>query len=114
MKDDKNFASLGAAWAILCVTILFVSAIVRLAPRSLEALRSGLSFTELTILIVWCVYMLVTEGYMGFQRRLSPRFASRMLYLYKHPDVRRLLLAPLFCMGYIGSTMKRKKVIWIF
>lgn len=112
-KDIKNVAHLSIAWAIIGLTLLLIYAIARLAPRSREAISSGLSFSELIILVIWCSYMLFTEGYMGFQRQFSPRFASRMLYLFNNPRASRVLLAPLFCMGYVGATNKRKRTIWL-
>jgi hypothetical protein len=112
-KDIKNFAYIGAAWAIIGLGALFIFAIIRLAPHAAEALHFGLSFGEWVFLIIWCFYMVLTEGYIGFQRRFSPRFASRMLYLLNHPNLSNLLLAPLFCAGYVGTPSKRKQKIWL-
>lgn len=112
-KDRKIVARLSTAWAIIGLSALFIFAIFRLSPHSIEALRSGLSLNEWIFLVVWCLYMLFTEGYVGFQNQFSPRFASRMLYLLNHPRIARVLLAPLFCAGYIHTSTKRKRVIWL-
>lgn len=112
-KDRKIIARLGAAWAIIGLSVLFIFAIVRLSPYSIEALSSGLSPSEWLLLIIWCAYMLVTEGYMGFQKHFSPRFASRVLYLFDNPRISHVLLAPFFCGGYINITPRRKRTIWI-
>lgn len=57
--------------------------------------------------------MLYTEGFRGFQKKFSPRFASRALYLFNNPRTHHLILAPMFCMGYIHATRKRKLSAWL-
>lgn len=101
-------AYLGVGWAIIGITLVFVSAIVRLAPYAIEALRTGLSVGSWITLLVWCGFMLFTEGYKGFQKQFSPRFAARALYLINNPRPAHLLLAPLFCAGFIHTTSRRK------
>jgi hypothetical protein len=99
---------LGVGWAVIGLTLIFVSAMVRLVPHAIEALGAGLSFGSWIILLVWCAFMLFTEGYKGFQKQFSPRFAARALYLLNNPRPAYLLLAPLFCAGFICTTSKRK------
>jgi hypothetical protein len=47
------------------------------------------------------------EGYKGFQRGYSPRVAARLLYLRDNVTPLRLILAPLFCMGFFHIRRKR-------
>jgi hypothetical protein len=53
------------------------------------------------------VFMMATEGYGGFQRKLSPRFAARALFLKQHPSWSRVVFAPFFCVGYFQAPRKR-------
>lgn len=113
VRKIKTVKYLGVVWAVVGLTLIFTSVIVRLIPHFIEALRAGLSFGNWITLLVWCGFMLLSEGYKGFQKQLSPRFASRALYLYNNPHIPHLLLAPLFCIGFIYTTKKRKLSILI-
>jgi hypothetical protein len=57
-------------------------------------------------LILWTLFMGIAEGYRGFQQRFSPRVAARARYLRDHPTLVRMLLAPLFCMGYFHANRR--------
>jgi hypothetical protein len=54
------------------------------------------------------VYMAYAEGYKGFHRGFAPRVVARASYLRTHPQLLHIILAPLFCMGYIHATNRRK------
>jgi len=103
----------GVAWAVIGLTLLFTSAIFRLLPHAIEALHSDLSFVNWIILLLWCGFMVFSEGYSGFQKQFSPRFASRALYLFNNPLPMHIVLAPLFCVGYIHATKKRMLTAWL-
>ena len=113
LRKINTIKYLGMFWAIIGLTLILTYAIVRLTPHSIEALRRGLSFIEWIILLVWCGFMLFAEGYKGFHKQFSPRFVSRALYLFKNPRLTYIVFAPLFCMGYIHSSLKRKLTAWI-
>jgi len=81
-------------------------AVFRLTPRAMEALTSPLSGGQWIFLVVFAGFMLVAEGYRGFQKKFSPRTAARVKYLRDHPVALHLVLAPLFCMGYFFATRK--------
>ncbi|MEZ0372320.1 MAG: hypothetical protein ACAI44_24740, partial [Candidatus Sericytochromatia bacterium] len=70
---------------------------------------SGLDWATLT---GWTAFMAYSEGYRGFQKQFSPRFAARTRWLLEHADWPQTLLAPLFCMGFFGTTRKRKAVAY--
>lgn len=112
-RKTDTIKYLGVTWAVIGLTLVFVLAIIRLAPHAAEAFRSGLSLGTWVILLSWCSFMLITEGYMGFQKQFSPRFAARGLYLFNNPRLLHLILAPLFCIGYIHSTKKLKATVWL-
>jgi hypothetical protein len=99
-------------WALIGLSALFLSAIFRLAPHAIEAIQLGLSPAQWLFTILWSAFMLISEAYQGFYQRFSPRFASRALELYQKPTIKRLLLAPLFCIGFIESTRRLKLTVW--
>ena len=59
-------------------------------------------------LIFSVVYMAYAEGYKGFHLAFAPRVVVRARYLADNPRTLHVLLAPLFCMGYIHATRRRK------
>lgn len=104
MQIIKN---IGAFWGVSGVVAMLCYAIARLLPNALESLQSELSLTQWFVLLVWCIYMLITEGYQGFQKQLSPRIVARAQYIQKHGNLTIVLLAPLFCLSYFYATKKR-------
>jgi hypothetical protein len=52
--------------------------------------------------------MAYAEGYKGFHLGFAPRVIVRARYLADNPRPLHVLLAPLFCMGYIYATRKRQ------
>ena len=101
---------LGAAWGVLGLCALLGGAIARLTPIAWEAVSSPLTVFEGVALVVWVIVMGVSEGYRGFQRAFSPRFAARARHLADHPTTLRALLAPLFCMAFFGAPLRRRVV----
>ena len=97
---------IGALWGFLGVVGLIGFAVYRLTPRALESLESDLGVIHWTFLILWSVFMVVAEGYRGFQKKFSPRTAARVKYLHDHPRLLHVLLAPAFCMGYFHAKRK--------
>jgi len=104
---------LGFYWGITGVILFLMYAVVRLTPRMLELGDYSLDPVHWAALIVFVPWMAWTEGYKGFHKAFSPRVIARAMYLRreKHPVL--TLLAPMFCMGYIHATRKRKIVSWI-
>jgi len=100
---------LGAFWGFAGVVALLGFAIYRLAPRAAEALGEPLTTLQWIFLVGFAIFMLVAEGYRGFQKKFSPRTAARVKYLRDHPRALHVLLAPAFCMGYFFA--KRKTMI---
>lgn len=98
--------TIAALWGFIGVCSLVGSAIYRLSPRAKEAIDMGLTTWQWIVLVIFAIFMLVSEGYRGFQKRFSPRTAARVKYLYDHPNLVRGLLAPFFCMGYFHAKRK--------
>jgi len=59
-------------------------------------------------LVFSVIYMAYAEGYKGFHLGFAPRVVVRARYLADNPRPLHVLLAPLFCMGYIYATRKRQ------
>ena len=97
---------LAAIWGFAGVFTLIAFAIFRLTPRAIEGLKMDLSTLQWIVLIGFALFMLIAEGYRGFQKKFSPRTAARVRYLRDHPTPLRLLLAPFFCMGYFFANKK--------
>jgi len=103
----------GAIWGVAGITALIGSAIWRLSPIALEAFQEHtFSLVQWLVFVGFTIFMAVGEGYRGFQKQFSPRVAARARYLWQHPSPLRVVLAPLFCMGFFGATRKRKIVTW--
>ncbi len=70
----------------------------------------SLTWGHWAALVLFAVFMLYSEGYRGFQTGFSPRVAARARYLKDHPRLHHVLLAPLFCMGLVHATTRRRIV----
>jgi hypothetical protein len=104
--------SIGAAWGIVGLSLLFLNALMRLYPHACEITTLSLNWVHWLGLAVSLLFMGYAEGYKGFQLRFSPRAAARALYLRNHPTPGRIIFAPLFCMGFFHATRKRKIVAY--
>ncbi len=96
-----------ALWGLVGVSVLLGSAVVRLAPWALDALRMDLAWHHWSLMLVCVVFMGYSEGYKGFQRGFSPLVAARARYLREHPTLVRAVAAPLFCMGFFHAQRRR-------
>ena len=105
--------TLGALWGAAGVTAILVAAIVRLTPIALAGYRETLSAGQWAFAGLFCLFMLYTEGYRGFQLRFSPRTAARIRYLRDEPDGLRSILAPLFAMGFFHANRRTKLVAYL-
>ena len=104
--------TIGFYWGIAGVILFLSFAVLRLSPRMFELVNYTLGPLHWLLLLVFVPWMAWAEGYRGFHRAFSPRVIARARYLRagSHPVLS--LLAPLFCMGYIHATRKRKIVSW--
>ena len=100
-------------WGLGGVLFLLCRAVVRLFDYILEAIYGGLSLLQWGILILWTLWMLFAEGDKGFRRKFSPRVVARAFYLAQNPSFIRVLLAPIFCMGFFGATVHRMRTTWL-
>jgi len=98
----------GFVWGIGGIFLLLCFAIFRLGGVAVEALGTSLDSVHWLVLGPWVIYMLWAEGYKGFHRGFAPRVVARAYYLSHNPRPLHVLLAPLFCMGYIHATRRRQ------
>lgn len=100
--------ALGYIWGIGGIVLLLSFAIVRLGGVALELDPGALKPQHWAVMLAWLIYMIWAEGYKGFHKAFAPRVVVRANYLADNPRISHLLLAPLFCMGYIHATARRR------
>ena len=100
----------GYFWGIGGVLLILMFAIYRLAPMALVLIDTPLGSLHWVSLIFSIIYMAYAEGYKGFHLSFAPRVVMRATYLSQNPKFIHILLAPLFCMGYIHATGKRQLI----
>lgn len=98
----------GFLWGVGGILLLLGFAVLRLGAVALEALALPLDPVHWALLLLWTPYMIWAEGYKGFFRGFAPRVVARARHLAAHPRPLHVLLAPLYCMGYIHATRKRR------
>ena len=104
--------SIALVWGLGGVVAILLGAVARLTPRAISAFSEPLGAGHYAFAAFWLVFMLYTEGYRGFQKRFSPTCVGRAFWLADNPSLLRLLLAPLFCMGFFHGTRKRLITSW--
>lgn len=95
-------------WGVGGILALLSFAVYRLAPIAFDLANFPLAWWQWSLLVVFVIYMAYAEGYKGFHLAFSPRAVARAHYLSNNPQPLHLILAPLFCMGYIHATRKRQ------
>lgn len=98
----------GAIWGLAGFALLLVYTIWRLIPLSITAFSYSFAWYHWAVLLLNTVMMAYLEGYRGFHKGLNPRVVARAHYLRSHATLGRVLLAPLFCMGYFHTTKRRQ------
>lgn len=88
--------------------LILLFAVFRLTPRALELSSYNLEQLHWFLLAVSMLYMAYAEGYKGFHLAFAPRVVARASYLSANPRLLHILFAPVFCMGYIHASRRRK------
>jgi len=109
-QEGHLIGSIGAVWGVAGVALLLGSAVYRMTPRALAAFAVPFRWHHWLALAACILIMAYAEGVRGFQQRFSPRVAARARYLREHPQAFHVVLAPIFCMGFIHATRRRKIV----
>ena len=68
--------TLTATWGIAGVLLLIGAAMVRLTRVGLDAFDYPLQIHHWAFLVVFLLFMLISEGYRGFQKSFAPRVAD--------------------------------------
>ena len=100
--------AIGFTWGVGGVLFILLFAIYRLAPFALDLENFPMTVLHWFALIFSVVYMAYAEGYKGFHLGFARRVVLRAIYLQENPRVSHVLLAPIFCMGFIYATRKRQ------
>ncbi len=98
---------LATVWAIIGLIFLLGFASWRLSAYTIESFSMQWSWMHWLVFVGFTLFMLHSEGYSGFQKKFSPRFAARCKYLAHNASLLQLFLAPLFCMAYFHAPKKR-------
>ena len=106
-QANKLTGVLAAIWGFGGAFLLIGYAVWRLTPLMMEAFDYQMSILQWLVLILNVAFMAYSEGYKGFQLAFSPRVAARTLYLSRNPSMLRVILAPLFVIGYFDATRRR-------
>ncbi|MBQ14341.1 MAG: hypothetical protein CMQ17_08060 [Gammaproteobacteria bacterium] len=99
---------LGFVWGVGGILLMLMFAIYRLAPMVFALENVPMGILHWFALVFSVVYMAYAEGYKGFHLGFAPRVVVRATYLRSNPRLLHIILAPLFCMGYIYATNRRK------
>ena len=96
-----------AIWGAAGLVALLGFAIFRLAGVVSQGLEHAWGWQHIAVAAANAAFMAWSEGYRGFQQSFSPRTAARVKWLAQHASAVQALLAPLFVMGYFGTTRRR-------
>jgi hypothetical protein len=112
ISEEYQLRLLGFYWGITGVIAFLLFAVLRLSPRIWELADYSLDLLQWFVLVAFTVWMAWAEGYKGFHRAFSPRVVARAKYLRSGEDSHPVLslFAPVYCMGFIHATRKRKIV----
>lgn len=110
----STLGTLATIWGVVGFLGLLGSAIWRLFPVAWEPIAAGtLTAGQTAAYVAVAILMIYSEGYRGFQLKLSPRFAARALYLSRNPRPLLVLFAPFFCVGLVHASRRRLIASWI-
>ncbi|MEM6532129.1 MAG: hypothetical protein AAF654_05865 [Myxococcota bacterium] len=100
-------------WGVAGFALLLITGLVRLFAVFLESLSYDWELIHGVVFVINIGLMAWFEGYRGFQRSYSPRFAERAHALLHSTTPAKTLLAPLVCMGFVYAPTRRVVATWI-
>ena len=100
-------------WAIAGFSLLLLLAMYRLTRIALDGLEGPLQPVHWAVLVLFCLFMAYSEGYRGFQRRFSPRFAGRTVALREAATALQVLLAPFYAMSLFSAPRRQLVTAWL-
>ncbi len=105
-------AAIGPWWAVVGFSLMMLEAIVRLSGHAADGL-TGAEPGTVALYALCAGGMMYLEGYRGFQKRFSPRFAQRAMLIRSEPTLARVLGAPLYCMALFDAPRRRIITSWM-
>lgn len=108
LRAEQSVRTFGFIWGVGGIVLLLTFAIVRLGGVALAVGDHPVAAWQWGLACAWLLYMVWAEGYKGFHLAFAPRVVVRAEYLARHPQPLHVLLAPLYCMGYIHATTRRR------
>jgi hypothetical protein len=98
---------LGAIWGVGGFMLLLGFAALRLIMPAREAFSYSFTWYHWASLSAIVLLLLYVKGYRAFQKGLSRRVVMRARQIKADPGTVRVLLAPLYCMGFFGAGLRR-------
>ena len=74
--------------------------VFQLGQRAAQVPSYELMWYHWGVLVLTTAALIYVKAYKAFYRSLAPRIAARADQVRRHPTPLRVLLAPLYCMGY--------------
>jgi hypothetical protein len=106
----KNLFTL---WGVLQVFSILGNAIKRILPIAIEPFKNkDMNIYQCTAYLLFSIFMGYTEGYKGFQCKLSPLVVKRASLLYENKSILTFLFSGPYSMGLFNASKKRLIVSW--
>ncbi|MEL7312002.1 MAG: hypothetical protein AAFN07_10855 [Pseudomonadota bacterium] len=99
--------NVAVAWGTLAFVGLLTYGVANMVPLILESLEYPWSAGHYALFLANLIVMAWYEGYKGFQRGFSPRFAARAVALRSHASPINTVAAPLVLMGFMNAPFRR-------
>ncbi len=113
MTKQNYRGMIAATWGVAGFLILLMFAIYRLAVVALDAASMTWHWYHWLVFFTNIGFMAYSEGYRGFQKGYSPRLVSNARLLLDNPTQVKIVLAPLFSMGYISADRRTVLRAWL-
>lgn len=113
MRSISPLGWVGLTWGVLGSELLLARPIVGLLGIVQDSLAGELRPVHFAFLALWLPFMAWSEGYRGFQQKLSPRIIARSFHLAQNPRFLHVLLAPLYAIALIHVRRSTLIARWI-
>lgn len=109
-----RWSTVGAAWGLLGVAVVFTGGVVSTGHHVLSLDWASLSPLHWAMLALWLAFMAYGKGYRGMQRSYIPAVLARARSLREEPRWWAQLLAPLYCMRMVAAPWRTLGFTWGF
>lgn len=101
-------------WGLAGVVTMLLYSVMRVIPSWSELAAPQNGLIDYVVFSIVLLAMIYWEGYKGFHKAFAPRVVSRSKALIYQPSPVYRILAPVFCIGLIGSPIRRKISLIVF